>query len=433
MNKNKFFKNEFGGMLLEILLSLAIAASILPFVMRELNDRAKRAENVRIARDIDITKDALERYMIAHKIKLFEPTGRVITKVKIRDLAKYGNIPKDHDKFQARIIKSRDMAGHSVLSGMVIYNSADISPLRTREIAELGGVSSGFIDKNHAHGAFGTWRSRTNIFDAQLGKNSIVGGTKTLLSGGDFLWRTPSKNSFDSSMSSNLLMGGNNINNILSIDARNSDFTEILKSDSIVAQKVQISPRTELDTQLKITGETLVMGTLTSDSRNAEISGELLLGDTGRFSRLEANELWVRDLNLNWLSVNGSDKSATLKISNIMDVTRGRVTARTVTVGYTGSVAPKINITERIEDPADSSYYWDLQTDVAHLSDILCGVLNPLLKSAINKESKTIKTETETIIRSVAANNNATISDYTKAINEIKNRVTQKYNNLNLE
>ena len=197
--------------------------------------------------------------------------------------------------------------------------------------------------------------------------------------------------------------------------------------------KVQISPRTELDTQLKITGETLVMGTLTSDSRNAEISGELLLGDTGRFSRLEANELWVRDLNLNWLSVNGSDKSATLKISNIMDVTRGRVTARTVTVGYTGSVAPKINITERIEDSADSSYYWDLQTDVAHLSDILCGVLNPLLKSAINKESKTIKTETETIIRSVAANNNATISDYTKAINEIKNRVTQKYNNLNLE
>ena len=166
-------------------LSLAIAASILPFVMRELNDRAKRAENVRIARDIDITKDALERYMIAHKIKLFEPTGRVITKVKIRDLAKYGNIPKDHDKFQARIIKS-GYGGHSVLSGMVIYNSADISPLRTREIAELGGVSSGFIDKNHAHGAFGTWRSRTNIFDAQLGKNSIVGGTKTLLSGGDF-------------------------------------------------------------------------------------------------------------------------------------------------------------------------------------------------------------------------------------------------------
>lgn len=432
-NKSRIFNNEFGGMMLEILLSLAIAAAALPFVMRELGGRAHRAENVRIARDIDITKNALERYMIAHKLELLEPTGRIVTRVKIQDLSEYGNIPKDYDKFQARIIKSRDRGGNSVLSGMVIYNSSDISPLRTREISEMGGESAGFVDNNQAHGAFGTWRSRTNVFDAQFGKDSIVEGTKTILSGGGFLWRVPSKNQLDASMASDLLMGGNDINNILSMDVYSSDFTEILKANLISAHKVQITPRSELETQLKVSGETLVMGILTSDSRNAEIEGGLLLGETGNFSRFEANELWVGDLNLNWLSVSGSEKPAILKVSSIIDITRGRVTARSATVGYMGSVAPKIVVTERIEDPSDSSYYWDLKTNMAYLSDISCGGLNQLVKAAINAESKTPKTETETIIRGVAANNNATISDYTRAITEIKNRVTEKYNRLNLE
>src|SRR5574344_936873 len=297
----KIFNNENGGMMLEILLSLAIAAAVIPFVMRELNGRAHRAENVRIARDISETKDALERYIVAHKLKLLESSGRVVTKVKISDLSEYGNIPKDYDKFQARIIKSINVNGHIVLSGMVIYDSPDISPIRTREIAELGGESAGFIDSNQAHGAFGTWHSRTNIFDAAFGKNSVVENTNTILSGGDFLWRLPSKNDRDSAMSSDLLIGGNNINKGSRIDVYGANFTEILKSSLINVKKVQITPRAELDTELNVSGETLVSGSLTSDSRSAEISGSLSLSDTGTISKLEASELGVGDLNLNGL------------------------------------------------------------------------------------------------------------------------------------
>ncbi len=429
----KIFNNENGGMMLEILLSLAIAAAVIPFVMRELNGRAHRAENVRIARDISETKDALERYIVAHKLKLLESSGRVVTKVKISDLSEYGNIPKDYDKFQARIIKSINVNGHIVLSGMVIYDSPDISPIRTREIAELGGESAGFIDSNQAHGAFGTWHSRTNIFDAAFGKNSVVENTNTILSGGDFLWRLPSKNDRDSSMSSDLLIGDNNINNVSKIDVYGANFTEILKSSLINVKTVQITPRAELDTELNVSGETLVSGSLTSDSRSAEISGSLSLSDTGTISKLEASELWVGDLNLNGLIINGSDEPAILKVSSTIDITRGKITTTTATIGYTGSVSPKIIVTDRIEDPSNSSYYWDITTGTAFLSDIYCAELNKLLKTAITKEAKTIKTKTETIIRAVAANNNATISDYAKALSEIQTSVKAKYNNLNLE
>jgi hypothetical protein len=432
-NRMKIFNNENGGMMLEILLSLAIAAAAVPFVMRELDGRAHRAENVRVARDINKTKDLLEKYIIAHKLQLLEPTGRVVTKVKIGDLKEYGNIPKDYDKFQARIIKSRDRGGHVVLSGMVIYDSADISPMRTREIAQLGGEATGFVDNNQAHGTFGTWRSRTNIFDAQFGKNSIVEGTNTILSGGDFLWRVPSKNPLDASMSSDLLLGKNDINNVSTIDTYSSDFSEFFKSGVINAKKIQITPRSELETEFKVSGETLITGALTSDSRNAEIKGSVSLNGTGQISRLEANELWVGDLNLNGLSINGSDKPAILKVSSTIDITRGRITARTATVGYMGSVAPKIVITERIEDSANSTYYWDLTTNNASFSDVSCGGLNKLLRAAVSTESKNPKTDTETIIRRIVANSNATVSDYTKVITEIQNSVTAKYNSLNLE
>lgn len=432
-NKRKFFKNEYGGMMLEILLSLAITVAVVPFVMRELNSRTHRAENVRIARDISETKEALERYMTAHKLKLLEPSGRVVIKVKISDLSEYGNIPKDHEKFQARIIKSRSISGRMVLSGMVIYDSAEISPIRTREIAELGGESSGFIDNNQAHGVFGTWHSRTNIFDATFSNNSVVENTNTILSGGDFLWRLPSKNSLDASMSTDLLIGDNSIEDVSTIDTYGANFTEILKSGLINVETVQITPRAELSAELNVSGETLVIGALTSDSRSAEISGSLSLTDTGTVSKLEAREIWVGDLTLNGLTINGSAEPAILKVSSTIDITRGKITTTTATIGYTGSVSPKIVVTDRIEDPSNSSYYWDLTTDKASFSDVYCAELNQILKTAITNESQTIRTKTETIIRAIAANSNATISDYVKALSEIQTSVTAKYNNLNLD
>ena len=48
-------------------------------------------------------------------------------------------------------------------------------------------------------------------------------------------------------------------------------------------------------------------------------------------------------------------------------------------------------------------------------------------------EEKNTATDTWSVFSSVVSNKNATASDYMNAINEIQNRVRQKYTKLNLE
>jgi hypothetical protein len=143
--------------------------------------------------------------------------------------------------------------------------------------------------------------------------------------------------------------------------------------------------------------------------------------------------MWVGDLNLSGLSIGGSKKPAILKVNQTVDITRGRITARVATVGFAGSVAPKIVVSERIEDSSNPSYYWNLKSGAAELSDVSVAGLGQMMKDIVRAESKRPKTSSESIISQVSANSNATLSDYIRAIVEIQNRVTEKYNRLNLE
>ncbi|MCL2748864.1 MAG: hypothetical protein FWE50_02195 [Alphaproteobacteria bacterium] len=428
--KNNFYQR--GSMMVEILLSLAIAAAALPFVLREMDTRTIRAENVRIARDIGSVRDALEKYMELHKRELLTPIGATITRVRISDLKEFGTLPKEYNRFQARILKSRDRGGRAVLSGLVVFDSENISPVRTREIAELGGESTGFVEKSEAYGAFGTWRSKTNVFDVKFGKDAIVESTGTILSGGDFLWRLPSPDSADATMLSDLSLGGYNIKEAGLVDAYNAEFKEIMKAGFINARKVQISPRPNWDTFFAVSGEALVSGSLTSDSRSMEVGTELYLNSTARLSRLDAGELWVRDLTLSGLSISGSEKPALLRVNQTIDMVRGRVTARSITVGYAGTIAPRLSVSEKVEDSENPGYFWDFRSDTAVFHDSSFAILNKMMKDAVKSESKASKTVTEDIMGKVSANSNATVSDFVRALNDIQNRVRQKYNGLNM-
>ena len=85
-----------------------------------------------------------------------------------------------------------------------------------------------------------------------------------------------------------------------------------------------------------------------------------------------------------------------------------------------------------IEDSTNPEYYWDVENNIANLSDVSLQELNRMAQLAVYEEKNT-DTDTWSIFSSVVSNKNATASDYMNAINEIQNRVRQKYTKLNLE
>ncbi|MDR0967371.1 MAG: hypothetical protein LBL75_00870 [Rickettsiales bacterium] len=424
--KRRFFsRTQRGGMMIEILLSLAITAAALPFVLRDVANRARRAENVMVAREIADVRDALERYMDTNKYELLKPISRTITRVKMADLATYGNLPTDMDKYAARVIKSRDVNGRGVLSGVVIYNSENESVMRTREIAAFGGGSAGFIEDGRAIGVYGDWTSNTSIFDANIEKDAIVQNTGTIISSGDFLWRIPSDNATDGTMSSDLSLGGYGILDARDITTYTSDWTEIFKADAINARTARITPRADIDFGVIVSGDAGVMGALTSDSRNAELTGGLFINGDARLSRLEASQLWVRDLSLSALSSSNEDGTAAMNIGGVMDITRGHIYSQVATIGSQGSIAPKIAIETKISDNTNPNYYWDLELGDAAMSDIILGQLTPMIQNAIKKESG--NSRTLSAFSQISANNNATLLDYVRATEDIKKQLQQKY------
>ena len=114
IKKCSFFKfnNQHGGMLVELMMTIALAAIIIPFVFRYQQTAVNRAKNVAITRQMENVQTALERYIIENKTELMKPTGRNISRVKISKLIDYG-LPEYiaqtyENNYQLRVLKSVD-------------------------------------------------------------------------------------------------------------------------------------------------------------------------------------------------------------------------------------------------------------------------------------------------------------------------------------
>ena len=156
-------KNQCGSMLVELLMSIALAAIIMPFIFRYQKNAIMRAENIAITKKMEGIQDALELYIIDNRDILLNTIGRNIYRVNLSDLSEYG-LSTDlfygvEDDYQLRILKSNDIDGKATLQGVIVFSSDEISPLRTREIVALGGDSMGFIEGNRAYGNFGAWHT----------------------------------------------------------------------------------------------------------------------------------------------------------------------------------------------------------------------------------------------------------------------------------
>ena len=428
-------KTQRGGMLVELMMTIALAAIIIPFVFRYQQMAVSRAKNIAITKQMENVQSALERYIIENKNELMRPKGKNISRVKIAELVNYG-LPEYiadtyGDDYQLRILKSADNNDKSILQGIVILNNSDITPIRTREIVNLGGGKFGFVEGNMTYGGFGVFRGSAPDFGLANSKG-LVGTTNIKRGNTEYLWRLPSENENDATMQSALNLDGHDIKGLRFLDAYKAQFEEKLKVGKLDVATLIFANRSNIDS-IFTTNSAVVNGALTADSRNLNVNGTLTLADSARFSSFYTNDLYVNTLTLNGFSVaSTSGKSSTLKIIGDMDLIMGRINATYVSVGYTGSVTPQLNITEKIQDSKDSSFYWDIKNKKARFADINSPELSRMASIIIAQESVR-GSDATTIFAGIAANANATVADYINALNNIQTQIREKYEMLNLE
>ena len=434
--RNKIFgiKNQNrGGMLVELLLSVALAAIVIPFVFKYQHNAIERTQNIAIAKEMNDIQSALERYMIANRENLLKPVGRNITRVEISDLISFGMpqqvITDMADLYQLRIVKSSDAGGNASLQGIVVRTADDVTPLRTRAIVGLSGGTMGFIDGTHAYGTFGAWHTDTIDLGSGI-DNAIIETTAVNRDSALYLWRIPTKNPDDAKMMSALNLSGHDIVNTKFLNANTLDFAEDFTAEKIVARDIIFQNRTTIDKNFTSNNAT-VSGSMSSDSKDINISGTLTIADTAKTTSVNAEKLWVSNLTLGGLSIDAEDDLAILNINQSLDMTAGHINAMFVTVGFSGSMAPRLVVYDKIADSVQNDFYWDTQSKTANFSDATFAELNRMATLAMRFEGD-MATESGQLFNTVSTNKNATVADFMNTIREIQTRVQNKYRLLNL-
>lgn len=423
-----------GGMLVELLLSVALVAIILPFIFGYQQRAITRAESIAITHQMENIQSALEKYIIANRQELLTTVGKNITRVALADLGEYGINPdivaNAADKYQLRILKSNDNRGHATLQGVIVMTDPDITPLRTREIVGLGGTQMGFIEGNRAYGTFGAWRADTVDLGLNV-RNGIIETTNVNRDNALYLWRIPSTDATDATMMSALNLGNHDIRGAAFFNAAGGQFDETLTLSETVARDVIFQNRTTISNKFTAANASIA-GILSSDSRNMEVAGSFNLNDTGKFTSFTVDDLWVGNLTLAGLSIYDDGAASVLKINRALDMTSGRIDAMFITVSFAGSITPRLVVRNRIEDSINPDYFWDADIGIAHFMDMTLMELNHMAPLAVRGErgGDTVAAQD---FGAVAANKNATVSDYMNAITEIQNKVRAKYRQLNLD
>ena len=82
--KNIFCENNSvrGNILIELLLSVALAVVAIPFIFRYQQDAVIRAQNIAITNQMTEIQVALERYIVANRTELLRTVGRSSVPIK---------------------------------------------------------------------------------------------------------------------------------------------------------------------------------------------------------------------------------------------------------------------------------------------------------------------------------------------------------------
>ena len=418
--------NEKGGILIELLLTLTIVFTIVPFLISYQKQRFERAENISIVKDLNLIRNSLEQYIQYNKTSLNSNIKNII-RINIKELLNYGISDKYLDKYQnkiqIRILKKINFDQSINLQGYIIYDDSKITPIKTKEIINNSDNKFGFIEGNKVYGAFDNWKNNLSKLDINTSRG-IVNLTNNFIDNSEkYIWRIESENKNDSTMLSDINLNYHNIVNNKFVNSFNININNKLYSKEIITKKLEFQNPININQNLLL-DKGVVYGSISSDNANLQINKKLNLSRFANFTNINVNDLWV--INLNLYSFNAS-KNSIININKNMDIGNGNINTKYITVGFDGSITQRLNIIKKIEDSLNPNYYWDVQESNIVFNDILLTDLN-YMADKINKSDN--KTFAFNEFYKISINKNATVSDYINLINRIKKEVENKYNQL---
>ncbi len=311
MTKNKTFllKQQYGGMLVEIMMTLAISAIMIPFIFRYQQNAVERARNIAVSKQMEMVQGALEKYIVKNRSTYINHSGNhtwdnvhichlIDEKFLSDDFSNdcsgsdcisgcraRKNDSTDFGKYFLRILKT-NVQNKDILQGVVLLTNEETTPLRTRGIVNMGGGKIGYIDGNDVRGGFNVFlRPKTNMGLSNQ-SDGVVSVTGTLRGSNEYLWRVPSANDMDATMLSPLNLDGHDVVNINDASVYNAFFDTELNANKINVQNTIYflqRPTFSLNTNFSFI------------STEGNITGHLASGDSG-------SSLTVREI----LYINGT-------------------------------------------------------------------------------------------------------------------------------
>lgn len=292
------FNLQSGGMMVELMLSVALAAIAIPFIFRYQKNTIERAHNIAMVKQMEIVQKALEKCIVMNRGALLNHSGSHIysdanTNVNSIDclilannnntkgLVQYGlstefvNKYKNNNPYALRILKSQD----DVLQGVVVFNdanNADFNAMRTHEIVNMGGGKIGFIDNaNKVRGGFDSFNRNKTDYGLAGMNAGLVGVTSTMRGNAEYLWRVATANPADARMLSDLNLNGQTIDNVNLITAQNALFDDELMVHIASIDSMQFIKNTGFDNNTGFhTNSVQVNGDVYNTNTNSELKAQ---------------------------------------------------------------------------------------------------------------------------------------------------------------
>jgi hypothetical protein len=129
---------------------------------------------------------------------------------------------------------------------------------------------------------------------------------------------------------------------------------------------------------------------------------------------------------------NTKNEPVILTVNGSVRMRYGSINAMYVTVGYAGSITPRLTITKKISDPSHPQYYSDAAASDASFADLYLGDLNRMV-AYLGKSEFNQSTIAGRRFSAIVSNANATVSDYLNALRSISAEVRAKYSLLKLQ